>query len=695
MEAAKSEGMRLTELPGIGERTAARLEALGVHKARDLVFLLPRAYQDRTNPQLIPAVTEGQFATVSGQIMSVSERRYRTRRTLEVMVTDGHGVIVLKWFRFGRWLKASIEKRYPPGTQVLASGRVTSFSGNLEMHHPDLSEPDTEKGGGVVPVYPLAEGVSQQTLRKAVRAAVSRLLSSVKDEIPEEMRRTYRLPDLAESLARLHEPLDTDDVQALNLGTSPWHRRLKFGELLAFQLGLLMRRRVLESRTSYPVPSEALLGRELIRILPFDLTRSQFNALEDVGRDMEKNVPMHRLLQGDVGSGKTLVALIAMLRTCEAGYQAVLMAPTEVLAEQHFRTISKWCEKLGPTVALLTGSVEGRQRKTVLAAAQSGEIKLFIGTHALIQEGVVFRNLNLAVVDEQHRFGVLQRLALGKKGSAPHFLVMTATPIPRSLSMVIYGDLDISTIDEMPAGRMPVETLIFGEGDRSRMHLRVSREVESGRQVYIVYPLVEETEKMELLAANEMAENYRQKIFPHLKIGLLTGRMSSREKDMVMEKFRRAEYQILVSTTVVEVGVDVPNANLMVVEHAERFGLFQLHQLRGRVGRGTNRSTCILMEGAAINDEARQRLQIIAGTHSGFEIAEADLKIRGPGDFLGVRQAGMPEFRYANPFRDGELMSAAREAAFRMLPVGGKLEPSMVEDVRRMWSEEVLTTASG
>jgi ATP-dependent DNA helicase RecG len=261
--------------------------------------------------------------------------------------------------------------------------------------------------------------------------------------------------------------------------------------------------------------------------------------------------------------------------------------------------------------------------------------------------------------------------------------------------MVIYGDLDITTIDEMPAGRLPVQTLIFGEGDRSRMHLRVSREVEAGRQVYIVYPLVEETDKMELLAANEMAENYRQKIFPHLNIGLLTGRMSSRDKDMVMEKFRAGEYQILVSTTVVEVGVDVPNANLMVVEHAERFGLFQLHQLRGRVGRGTDRSTCILMEGAAISDEARQRLQIIAGTHSGFEIAEADLKIRGPGDFLGVRQAGMPEFRYADPFRDGELMSAAREAAFRMLPVGGKLESSMVEDVRRMWSEQLLTTASG
>lgn len=695
MEAGKSEGMQLTELPGIGDRTAARLEALGVNKALDLVFLLPRAYQDRTNPQLIPAVNEGQFATISGQIMSVSERRYRTRRTLEVMVSDGHGVIVLKWFRFGRWFKANIEKKYPPGTEVLASGKIASFAGNLEMHHPDLTEASREQGGGIVPVYPLAEGVSQQTVRNAVRAAVSRLLSTVSDEIPDEIRKEHHLPGLIESLARLHEPLDADDVQALNLGESRWHRRLKFGELLAFQLGLLIRKRTLESRTSHPVPPGGSLEEKLIRVLPFDLTQSQVNALEDVGRDMAGNIPMHRLLQGDVGSGKTLVAFVAMLRTCEAGYQAVLMAPTEVLAEQHYRTISQWCEKLGVPVALLTGNVDGRQRTDVQSKAVSGETKLFIGTHALIQEGIRFRNLNLAVVDEQHRFGVLQRLALSKKGSSPHFLVMTATPIPRSLSMVIYGDLDITTIDEMPAGRIPVETVIFRETDRSRMHLRVSREAEAGRQVYIVYPLVEESEKMELLAANEMAENYRQRIFPHLRIGLLTGRMSSWEKSTVMERFRFGEYQVLVSTTVIEVGVDVPNANLMVVEHAERFGLFQLHQLRGRVGRGTNRSTCILMEGANISDEARQRLRVISRTNSGFIIAEADLEIRGPGDFLGVRQAGMPEFRFAHPFREGDLMSAARKAAFRMLPEGGELAAGMVEEVRRMWSEAVWSATSG
>jgi len=688
--------MLLTELPGIGNKIAARFRNLGIKKALDLLFLLPRAYQDRTHPQLIPALNEGQFATVRGQVISIGERGYRSsRKTLDVMVSDGHGVILLKWFRFGPWFKGNIEKKFPPGTDVLASGRITTFSGSLEMHHPDLTEASEDSGGGIVPVYPLAEGVSQHTVRKAVQTVVKQLLNTVRDEIPENIRDEYHLPGLKESLAALHEPHDSENVQALNLGTSPWHRRLKFGELLTFQLGLLARRRALDSRKSRPVTPGCSLEEKLIRLLPFDLTKSQLNALQDMGLDMAGQVPMHRLLQGDVGCGKTLVAFIAMLRVCEAGYQAVLMAPTEVLAEQHHRTISKWCDTLGLPVALLTGNVDGKKRKEVLAKASSGETKLFIGTHALIQDAVRFHNLNLAVVDEQHRFGVLQRLSLGKKGDSPHFLVMTATPIPRSLSMVIYGDLDITTIDEMPAGRIPVETVIFKESDRSRMHLNVSREVKAGRQVYIVYPLVEETEKMELLAAREMAENYRQKIFPHLRIGLLTGRMTSSEKDTVMERFRSGDYQVLVSTTVIEVGVDVPNANLMVIEHAERFGLFQLHQLRGRVGRGTNRSTCILMEGAKSSDEARQRLQVITRTNSGFRIAEADLKIRGPGDFLGVRQAGMPEFRFAHPFRDGELMSEAREAAFQILPEGTQLPSGMVEEVHRMWSDEVLATTSG
>jgi ATP-dependent DNA helicase RecG len=403
---------------------------------------------------------------------------------------------------------------------------------------------------------------------------------------------------------------------------------------------------------------------------------------------------MHRLLQGDVGSGKTLVAFLAMLRAAESGHQSVLMVPTEVLAGQHYRTFSKWCEKLGLEAVLLTGSTDAEGRRRAVYGARTGEIKLFIGTHALIQEGVEFNDLALAVVDEQHRFGVLQRLTLREKGKSPHFLVMTATPIPRSLTMVIYGDLDISTIDELPPGRKAVETVVYRERDRSRMHLRVSREVGKGGQVYIVYPLVEESEKVELLAANEMARDYRERIFPHLKIGLLTGRMTPREKEAVMGRFRQGTDQVLVSTTVIEVGVDVPNATLMVIEHAERFGLFQLHQLRGRVGRGSASAMCILMEGPGTSEEARKRLQVMVSTNSGFDIADADLRIRGPGDFLGSRQSGMPDLRYAHPLRDGDIMVQARQAANEMI-AQGEIPEFLHNKVGKFWLGNSHITSSG
>jgi len=404
---------------------------------------------------------------------------------------------------------------------------------------------------------------------------------------------------------------------------------------------------------------------------------------------------MHRLLQGEVGSGKTLVAFIAMLWAVADGRQGVLMAPTEVLAEQHYRTFSGWCQKIGIEVGLFTGSMGERERSRLRAGSAEGKVGIIVGTHALIQEGVRFRDLGLAVVDEQHRFGVLQRLALKEKGESPHFLVMTATPIPRSLSLVIYGDLDITTIDELPVGRKPVKTLLFEESDRSRMYLKVAREVSSGGQVYIVYPLVEESEKLELLAANEMAGIYRKNIFPHLKIGLLTGRMSSKEKEETMSRFLSGQFQVLVATTVIEVGVDVPNATLMVVENAERFGLFQLHQLRGRVGRGKKESTCILMTGENIGDDARDRLKTIASTSSGFHIAEMDLRMRGPGDFLGVRQSGLPCFRFADPFRDTRILEWARDWAQKILPEHGQLPGLLSEKVNEFWSKGLEIRESG
>ncbi len=685
---------QLTDLDGIGEKTASRLATLGVNSAEDLLYILPKAYQDRTNPQPIPTLNPGQFATVRGQVLSVSERRYRTRRVLEAMISDGSGVLVLKWFRFSKWLKKNIEKRFPPGSEVLASGRVDSFGGQVEMHHPDLTHAGEGDGGGVVPVYSVTEGLSRQLMRKAVGAAVKRCLGEVKETIPADILRKYDLPDLPESLAALHQPPPDADVGSLNEGTTRWHNRLKFGELLIFQLGLLTRRRELDRRTAPVINGDGSLEGPFLSSLPFTLTGAQERSLGEIRIDLTAGTPMHRLLQGDVGSGKTLVAFLAMLRAAESGHQSVLMAPTEVLAGQHYRTFSTWCEQLGLEAALLTGSMDAEGRRRAVDGARTGEIKLFVGTHALIQEGVEFKDLALAVVDEQHRFGVLQRLALREKGTSPHFLVMTATPIPRSLTMVIYGDLDISTIDELPPGRTPVETVVYRERDRSRMHLRVSREVVKGGQVYIVYPLVEESEKVELLAANEMARDYRERIFPHLKIGLLTGRMTPREKEAVMGRFRQGTDQVLVSTTVIEVGVDVPNATLMVIEHAERFGLFQLHQLRGRVGRGSGSATCILMEGSGTSEEARKRLQVMVSTNSGFDIADADLKIRGPGDFLGSRQSGMPDLRYAHPLRDGNIMAQARQAASEMM-AHGEIPDFLHNKAGKFWIGNSHITSSG
>ncbi|MDT8396261.1 MAG: ATP-dependent DNA helicase RecG [bacterium] len=685
---------KLTDLDGVGEKTASRLAALGVESAEGLLYFLPRAYQDRSNPQPIPTLNPGQFATVRGQVLSISERRYRTRRVLEAMITDGKGVLVLKWFRFGKWLRKNIEGRFPPGSEALASGRVDAFGGQVEMHHPDLTSLEAGDGVGLVPVYSVSEGLSQQLMRKAVGAAVKWCIGKVSEYVPGHILEKYGLPDLPESLAALHQPPRDADVGSLNEGTSRWHNRLKFGELLVFQLGLLARRRELDSRTAPVITGDGSLERSFLGDLPFELTGAQERSTSEIRRDLASGTPMHRLLQGDVGSGKTLVAFLAMLRAAEDGRQSVLMAPTEVLAGQHYRNLSAWCEKLGMEVALLTGSMDAEGRRRAVGGAGSGEIKLFVGTHAIIQEGVQFKDLALAVVDEQHRFGVLQRLALREKGTSPHFLVMTATPIPRSLTMVIYGDLDISTIDELPPGRTPVETVIYKERDRSRMYLRVSREAGRGRQVYIVYPLVEESEKVELLAANEMAREYRERIFPHLRIGLLTGRMAPREKAIVMDRFRQGKDQVLVSTTVIEVGVDVPNATLMVIEHAERFGLFQLHQLRGRVGRGHEKSTCILMEGSSASPEARARLEVLVSTDSGFTIADADLRIRGPGDFLGSRQSGMPDFMYAHPLRDSDIMAQAREAAGDMA-AEGRIPDFLHKEIGKFWIGSSHITYSG
>ena len=630
-----------------------------------------------------------------GQVLSVSERRFRRRSTLEVLISDNKGVLVLKWFRYNRWFKNNLQSRFQPGVRILATGKVDSYAGTLEMHHPELGQVDDEETSGIIPIYPLTEGINQHLMRRIIQQAVARTADCLVESIPRETLRDNSLPSLPESVMYLHNPPEDADEASLNRGDSPYHLRMKFGELLLFQLGILRRRRDLSLRKGISISARGSLVAGFLDSLPFTLTRGQTDALEEIEGDMARTVPMHRLLQGDVGSGKTVVAFAAMLGAVAAGYQAIMMAPTEVLAEQHYANMALWAEEMGIPIALITGNLTGRRRDELNTGAATGDIPLLVGTHALIQEGMVFSSLALAVVDEQHRFGVMQRLALRDKGETPHFLVMTATPIPRSMAMVFYGDLDLSTIDEIPPGRQEVATTIYSRTDRAKLHISIAKEVRDGRQVFIVYPLVEETERSELSAAREMADLYRERIFPNLRIGLLTGRMPSEEKDLVMKAFRKGDYDILVSTTVIEVGVDVPNATLMVIEHAERFGLFQLHQLRGRVGRGAHSSRCILMVGDQVSPEARERLKVMVRSSSGFEIAEEDLRIRGPGDFLGTRQAGMPDFRYAHPMKDRKLMAAAQSAAEKLNRDGGKLPDNLVKEVERFWSNRLELASSG
>ena len=685
----------LTSLRGVGGKISERLEALGIHSVEELPFLLPRAYQDRSRTTSISGLTPGSTATVKGQVMSLTERRYRRRRTLEMMVTDGTGLLVLKWFRFSKWLRTNLESNYPPGKELFATGRLDVFAGSLEMHHPEMQAAEGDEAQGIVPIYPSTEGLNQLVLRRIMSQAVPAVVPGMKEPIPEPVLARNDLPELGESLMNLHSPARGSDVDELNAAGSRYHRRLKFGELLLFQLGVQQRRNQLSSRTGIPLADSDGTVERFLDSLPFPLTGAQQRVLEEIRADLARTAPMHRLLQGDVGSGKTVIAFAVMVLCHQEGHQAALMAPTEVLAEQHFNTMRQWAEALGIRIALLTGRTAVGDRKKILEELERGDTHILVGTHALIQETVAFRSLALAVVDEQHRFGVMQRMALGVKGKAPHFLVITATPIPRSLSMVVYGDLDISTLDEMPPGRQPVETRIFGEKDRTRMHVALAKEVRSGRQAFIVYPLVEESDSSELLAAGEMAQFYREKVFPHLKIGLLTGRMTGEEKDAAMRSFRNGDYDILVATTVIEVGVDVPNATLMVIDHAERFGLSQLHQLRGRVGRGDHPSTCILMVGGGVTDEAKRRLTIMARSTSGFEIAEEDLRIRGPGDYLGVRQAGMPDFRYAHPMRDRDLMQKAHETARELCLHSEALPADLTREVEKFWHNNKGFTSSG
>lgn len=641
-----------------------RLEKLGLVRDWDFALHLPLRYEDETSVTPIGSLAVNTHAQIEGRV--ADQRFVRTGRgqQLQAVVEDSTGSITIRFLHYF----PSIQKQLAVGSTVRLYGEPREgYYGGLEMVHPRIKSgkaAETELPKALTPVYPAGEGIQQRWLRKRIDRALLDL--DLTDLVPEAVRTKFGLPGLREALSYIHTPPSGADVIGLQERSAPAWRRLIFDELLAQQITLRESRAVAFQRTAPPLAGDdaELVGCFLAQ-LPFNLTNAQRRVTDEILADLAANRPMHRLVQGDVGSGKTVVAALAALRAVASGHQASLMAPTEILAEQHFRKIAAWLEPLGIRTAWLTGRLKTAEKNAALEAVASGEARIVIGTHALIQEGVKFANLGLAIVDEQHRFGVAQRLALRTRPESalvPHLLMLSATPIPRTLAMSYLADLDVSVIDELPPGRTPVVTKTVKTSRKDDVLSVVRSVVAQGRQVYWVCPLIEESDKLDLTPATVCRDDLQQRL-PDLTVGLVHGAMPAAEKDAVMQDFVSGLTQILVATTVIEVGVDVPNATLMVIEHAERFGLAQLHQLRGRVGRGATQSACILLFGEDISPAGWERLKAIRDTTDGFEIARRDLEMRGPGEFLGERQSGTPLLRFADLDRDETLLAAARRTA--------------------------------
>ncbi|MFH0992391.1 MAG: ATP-dependent DNA helicase RecG [bacterium] len=687
----------LQYIKGIGPKRAAALDASGIRDVRDLLFYFPFDYLDRskivTIRELSKHVESDHPVTVIGEVHQQEMRRSRKSRRLIFFLTvkDQSGFLTCVWFEGVQWYKDAFEVG-----ELLALSAYSEYDklGRIQFTHPEfdrlrggLEEDEPDWGnlfntGSIIPKYSsTAElgkvGLDSRGFRRVIRNALRSQLHLVEESLPAAILALNHLVSLQQALQNIHFPHDAASLSSAR-------NRLKFDELFFLQLMLALRKRKAgEATQGISFSHESRLARTLSESLPFTLTRAQRKVLIEIAGDMKSSKPMNRLLQGDVGSGKTIVALLAMLVAVDHGYQVALMAPTEILAEQHYRTLSGYLKNLPINVRLLIGGQKKKLREDVLEDIRSGRVHIAVGTHALIEENVQFENLGFIVIDEQHRFGVLQRASLREKGVNPDVLVMTATPIPRTLALTLYGDLDVSVIDEMPANRKPIRTAVRQEHQKEKVFEFVREEIKKGRQAYIVFPLIEESEKLDLKAATAEYERLQRDVFPDLTLALLHGRMKSEEKEKVMMQFKAGEYPILVSTTVIEVGIDVPNAAIMIIDNAERFGLSQLHQLRGRVGRGADQSYCILIanygwfashvkglssgELSKEQHNSRKRLETMVQTTDGFVIAEVDLQLRGPGEFFGTQQSGIPAFKIANLAEDGELLAAAREAAFALV----------------------------
>jgi ATP-dependent DNA helicase RecG len=661
----------VTALAGIGHQTAHRFEKLGIRFVQDLIFHLPLRYEDRTHVYPIASLKPGMTVLICGTV-EYTEVLSRGRKSLISRISDATGFITLKFFYF----TANQHNLLKPGAIVSCFAEVRVGYAGLEMVHPDykiIADSDqvvTESR--LTPVYPLTEGLSQTTVRKAVKQALNLCFrddSVLTDWIPPAVLQHYQYPSLTEAIQTLHAPEESISVETLQNGSAPALKRLAFEELLAHYLSLRQAKTRGEKRHAPVFDGNRIAIDAFLRSLPFALTGAQQRVMTEIAEDCRRNRPMMRLIQGDVGSGKTVVAAYAALLALSAGYQTAIMAPTELLAEQHYRNFSAWLEGFDVQVVLLTGQSKGQQRKKLLQDLADGSAHLIIGTHALFQEGVEFHRLGLCIIDEQHRFGVHQRLALREKGTEtglrPHQLVMTATPIPRTLAMLQYSDLDISIIDELPPGRKPVVTSVIPAERRDEVIARIRGWIEKTRQAYWVCTLIEESEALQCEAAEKTAERLSQ-VLPGIRIGLVHGRMKAADKEAMMAAFKHREIDLLVATTVIEVGVDVPNAGLMIIENPERLGLSQLHQLRGRVGRGEGDSYCLLMYQSPLSDTARHRLGILRDSCDGFVIAEKDLELRGPGEVMGTRQTGAMHFKVADLARDKELLDQIQSIGDRL-----------------------------